>query len=85
MPSSVAEMISAEVSSASGVFSATMKDAMRLKFMSCATADPAQSARTEVSVKHRTDHVGSLLSDFRGGADPAVACRTRATVTHHAS
>jgi hypothetical protein len=58
MPSAVAEMISAEVSSASGVFSATMKDAMRLKFMSCAMADPAQSARTEVSVRHRTDHVG---------------------------
>ena len=41
-------MISAEVSSASGVFSATMKDAMRLKLSACAV--PAANASADVSV-----------------------------------
>jgi hypothetical protein len=46
MPSAVAAMISAELSSASGAFSATMKEAMRLKFS--AVAVPAISAIADV-------------------------------------
>ena len=47
-------MISAELSSASGVFNVTGKDAMRLKFISCASAGAAASmASAEVSISER--------------------------------